>query len=188
MSKKRNKYKKWRAEGSFPKIGDVYSKTAMRVDRSRTWNDRAEEIATQMFDVYAVYIFKWIAFTCLYDSLSGEKHKPRMENFVLRCCENDTENVFYEAVKNNSQLLVDFVRKTSPAKNKEKQSEKLRKHINSRNTEEALLAVFSHLYLCRNEIMHGQKPWGTSERQPAIRDAYKILDMLLPLFHRTMKD
>ena len=182
MNKKRNKTRRWRVEGSSPKVGDVYSKEAMRADRSRTWSSRAEKIAEEMFDVYAVFIFKWIAFSCLYDSLSDEKHKEKVERFVFWCWDNDTENLLAEAMQNNIEIFASLIKKMSSEKNKEKRAQKIRKQIKNGKTKEALLAVISQLYLLRNEIIHGQETWDTGRRKPAIRNASKTLDILLPIF------
>ena len=167
-------------------IGDTKPDSRPRLHNSRSWMVRADTIKDEMFDVYAVFIFRWIAFSCLYESHSDAKHKNKISSFLDRVLKNDTDNIIGKAVKANTDLLTHFFRRTEHPKNLEKRTRNFQKQITNGNSKAVLTDIMTAMYILRNDIMHGTMAWNNADRKPALREAIKILDVFVPLFDKTM--
>ncbi|MGC6248228.1 hypothetical protein ACNO7P_07275 [Bisgaard Taxon 45] len=175
----------------------------LRIHRSLSWLKKSE----QDKDLDSRFISLWIAFNAAYAKELGDiRDKATFNEFLLRICAFDNEKQIYNLVwKTFSQsirLLLDnkfvfqpFWKFHNGQITKEiwlsqfnAQHQIALTAIRNKNTRKLLIIVFEHLYILRNQIIHGGATYNSIANRTQLKEACEILFTLIPLIISIMMD
>lgn len=178
--------------------GDFSTNLSLRVHRSLSWLDKAE----QCDDDDAKFTFLWIAFNAAYaqeyDQRQPYGERSRYEDFLTKLIELDGEEVLSRIVWDNYSGIIRCILDNEfilPAF-WDYQAGRIKEHewLNARtkaksianqslgqgNTSLVLAVLFTRLYTLRNQIIHGGATYNSSANRKQLRDCTKILEKLVP--------
>ena len=179
--------------------------SALRIHRSLSWLDRAE----QCDDLDGRFIFLWIAFNAAYANELGEitvSESELFDNFLARLIDLDNNNRLYSIVwqryPNAIRVLLDNKFIFQPFWNYHngypgyenweqmfKQSKAaVHRALADNDTATVLSIVFKRLYTLRNQIVHGGSTYNSQANRDQMRDAVSILGDFVPAIIEIMLD
>lgn len=179
--------------------------SALRIHRSLSWLDRAE----QCDDLDGRFIFLWIAFNAAYANELGEitvSESELFDNFLARLIDLDNNNRLYSIVwqqyPNAIRVLLDNKFIFQPFWNYHngypgyedweqmfKQSKAaVHRALADNATATVLSIVFKRLYTLRNQIVHGGSTYNSQANRDQMRDAVSILGDFVPAIIEIMLD
>ena len=173
-----------------------------RMRRALSWLGRAEQ-EQERDDPDAAFIFYWIAFNAIY-----AEHQPGVyegeqgvfEDYLTKIASLDATGVVYNAIwmkfngpvkalLNNQYVFKPF---WSAAPNwRQRFSESklaIERELLGRNTRAILVRTFDHLYVLRNQLLHGGATWRGSVNRDQVVDGASIMAFLVPHFINLMLD
>lgn len=62
----------------------------------------------------------------------------------------------------------------------EKSKSKINKFLKDKNTAEILSNLFSRIYICRNQLIHGSATFNSSVNREQVNDCKRILEEIIP--------
>lgn len=179
--------------------------SALRIHRSLSWLDRAE----QCDDLDGRFIFLWIAFNAAYANELGEitvSESELFDNFLARLIDLDNNNRLYSIVwqqyPSAIRVLLDNKFIFQPFWNYHngypgyedweqmfKQSKAaVHRALADNDTATVLSIVFKRLYTLRNQIVHGGSTYNSQANRDQMRDAVSILGDFVPAIIEIMLD
>lgn len=179
---------------------------ALRVHRALSWLDCSERTE----DIDGKFIFLWIAFNAAYSAeLQGDEkeYESRRFNRFLRKVVNKDDKarmatILWKRYPGAVRLLLDnpyafqpfwdyhngrvsaddwktqFKRKKSAAN----------RALASQKTFRVLQLLFHHLYVIRNQLIHGGATWAGQVNRSQLRDGSALLGDIVPLIIEVMMD
>lgn len=179
---------------------------ALRVHRSLSWLDRAE----QADDVDGRFIFLWIAFNAAYateiDESSRLSEQETFKAFLSKLSELDKQgrisDLVWKEFSGSIRILLDnpfvfhsfweFQRgKISEAdwQNRFASGKRQAQLALASNDSAAVLGVvFNRIYVLRNQLMHGGATWNSQVNRDQLRDCVNLLGKLVPVVIEIMLD
>ena len=179
----------------------------LRIHRAISWLGRAEKEAD---DQDGCFIFLWIAFNAAYAQERTERadtsERAAFEAFFTKMIALDTDQRIYKAIWSQFtgpiRLLLDnryvyqpfwaFQNQVSGHDDWEDRfvasKKRLQKALGERDTASILGALFSRLYVLRNQLIHGGATWNSSVNRAQVRDGAAIMACLLPILIDLMMD
>jgi len=178
----------------------------LRVHRALSWLNRAERSE----DLDSRFIFLWIGFNAAYatelvvDHRISERHSFKL--FIQKLVELDTSKHLHTLVwqhfagpirvlLDNPYVSAAFWEMQSglcdeAGFKQQFEADKLaaRKALANNDTAGVLVKVLENIYMLRNQIFLGGAPWNGGENREQLRDATKILEVLVPQVITTMMD
>lgn len=151
------------------------------------------------------FIFFWISFNALYgrDPQEKEQEHDQIKKYFYNLQKSDNKahnSRIYKVIENTPAVrkllenrFIDFYFWEYYHKNPLKRDEKknwdktrITKGFNNAKKEpnifRMLSIIFDHLYVLRNQIMHGGSAWKVDLNRAQLRDATEIMHKLLPVF------
>lgn len=183
---------------------------ALRVHRSISWLQRAEQLAAQS-DRDGEFIFLWIAFNAAYATEIDEQHRlseqATFRAFLQKLADLDAgrgrlDELVWTAFPGSIRVLLDnpyvfqefwnFQNGSLPEaewKRRFDEAKKVAKRaLRDRDTVTVLSVVLSRIYTLRNQLMHGGATWNSSVNRDQIRDCTAFMGRLVPLVIEIMLD
>lgn len=179
----------------------------LRVHRSLSWLDRAEQ-ATD--DLDAAFIFYWIAFNAAYakslDDAMEVGERNSFEQYFKKMLTLDKSKRIYRSIWSEFHGPIDLLLKNKFVygpfwkyqNGQVKESDwklwfKTNQHqvknaFEARNSATILTILFPRIYVLRNQILHGGATWNSQVNRQQVEDCKKILARLVPLFIDLMMD
>ena len=179
----------------------------LRIHRAISWLGRAE---MEEGDLDGRFIFLWIAFNAAYAQERMERvdvsERAAFEAFFAKMIALDTEHRIYKAIWSQFagpiRMLLDnrFVYQPFWAFQNQvlgyddwedrfaTSKKRIQKALGERDTAPILGALFSRLYVLRNQLIHGGATWNSSINRAQVRDGVAIMAYLLPILIDLMMD
>ncbi|AKD38887.1 hypothetical protein I926_07855 [Pasteurella multocida subsp. multocida OH4807] len=178
----------------------------LRIHRAISWLKKAQASED---DNDTKFISLWIAFNAAYaKEFIGERaiDKATFQLFIKTVCELDStqslQKAIWEKLTHSVTKLVQnrytyqpFWKFHNGEINKEKWLQQFnRQHqialsaIKNKNTRKLLIIVFEHLYILRNQIIHGGATYNSIANRTQLKEACEILFMLIPIIISIMMD
>ncbi|HDR1013416.1 HEPN domain-containing protein [Pasteurella multocida] len=178
----------------------------LRIHRAMSWLKRAQ-LAEEDHDTK--FISLWIAFNAAYaKELMGERaiDKATFQAFIKTICELDSaqslQKAIWEKLPQSVTKLVQnrytyqpFWKFHNGQISKEiwlsqfnTQHQIALTAIRNKNTSKLLIIVFEHLYILRNQIIHGGATYNSIANRTQLKEACEILFTLIPLIISIMMD
>ncbi|MDP8050994.1 HEPN domain-containing protein [Pasteurella atlantica] len=169
----------------------------LRIHRSLSWLKKAENSE----DLDTKFITLWIAFNSAYAREIedfGIKDRISFNEFLLRICSCDNDNVIYNLVwkeftqsirlwldnKFVFQPFWDFhngkMTENEYIKAETKERERFFSALENQKTSVILDIMFSRLYTLRNQIIHGGATFNSSVNREQLKEGCAILSLLIP--------
>ncbi|QBG35091.1 HEPN domain-containing protein [Litorilituus sediminis] len=180
---------------------------ALRVHRSLSWLDRAEQAEG---DLDAQFIFLWIAFNAAYANEIDDHHRfteqETFRNFIDRLCQLDEEKLLSDLVwkeftgsirvlLSNQYVFQPFWDFHNGKKSEQEWQSDFKtanafahKALGHKNTSAVLSVIFSRLYTLRNQTMHGGATWNSAVNRDQMRDAVAFMSKFVPSIVTIMMD
>lgn len=180
-------------------------KLSLRVHRALSWLQRAERCK----DDDGRFMFLWISFNAAYANLfvdKGPTETQRFIDFLNHLVDLDADQCLAKLVwqqypgairvlldnqyvyqpfwdhLNRPQASIDWQSRFVRAK------QFAHKALAEMNTGKVLGIVCGRLYTLRNQLMHGGATWGSSINRNQLRDANRIMIVIVPLIIEIMMD
>ena len=179
---------------------------SIRLHRALSWLERAE---LETNDADAGFIFYWISFNADYsiDQSSDERlsEGQRFRDYFTLLIACDADNQIYSlvwqrftqeirSILNNEFIFANFWledKTITPISWRDKFEESklvVQKALTAKNTIVILQILFSRLYVLRNQLIHGNATWGGRVNRQQVKDSYRLISNLQPLFLSIMMD
>ena len=174
----------------------------LRMRRALSWLARAEQ-EQERDDPDAAFIFYWIAFNAIY-----AEHQPGVydgeqgvfEDYLTKIVPLDATGVVYNAIwmkfngpvkalLNNQYVFKPFWSAAPEWRRRFSESKSaIERELLSRNTRAILVRTFDHLYVLRNQLLHGGATWRGSVNRDQVVDGAAVMAFLVPHFINLMLD
>tara|TARA_B100000575_G_scaffold290273_1_gene293629 strand:+ start:221 stop:907 length:687 start_codon:yes stop_codon:yes gene_type:complete len=179
---------------------------SIRIHRALSWLERAEK---ETGDADAAFIFYWISFNANYsiDRASSNRlsEGQQFRDFFNLVTKLDKSNRLYAIVwerftqeirglLNNEYIYANFWQIASSddanswREGFERTKDTVNKALVAKNTVVILQILFSRLYTLRNQLVHGNSTWNGAINRQQVRDGFKIISNLQPLFLSIMME
>lgn len=178
----------------------------MRVHRSLSWLDRAE----QCEDDDGRFVFLWIAFNAAYANDLGDGNrlheKQAFSQFLDKLVELDSADILYNLIwrefpgsirvlLNNYYVFEPFwefhrgkVGEQEWQTQFERANKAAFKALAEHRTTATLSIVLARMYTLRNQLIHGGSTWGSRINRDQLRDCVDFLSKLVPQVIQLMMD
>jgi hypothetical protein len=178
----------------------------LRIHRALSWLDKSE----QSEDLDSQFIFLWIAFNAAYATELVESHRlserSSFNHFIHKLVELDHAKHLHALVwqhftgpirvlLDNPYVSAAFwemqagqLPEAEFAERFEADKAQARQALANNNTAGVLAKVLESIYMLRNQIFHGGATWNGAVNREQLRDATKIMQVLVPQVITVMMD
>lgn len=178
----------------------------LRIHRAISWLKKAQASED---DNDMKFISLWIAFNAAYaKEFIGERaiDKATFQLFIRTVCELDSAQSLQKAIweklpesviklVHNRYTYQPFWKFHNGEINKERWLQQFNdqlqitlRAIQNQNTRKLLIIVFEHLYILKNQIIHGGATYNSIANRTQLKEACEILFMLIPIIISIMMD
>jgi hypothetical protein len=179
---------------------------SLRVHRSLSWLDRAE----QCEDLDGKFVFLWISFNAAYANEIVENYrlseKKSFKNFIEKIVRLDTSQTLHNIIWNNYsgsirvllanpyvsaafwEMQIGNLDKDGFESQFKIDKERAFRALIRNDTVSVIICVLESIYMLRNQIFHGGATWNSSINRDQIRDASRIMQVIVPLVLTIMMD
>ncbi|WP_293730079.1 HEPN domain-containing protein [uncultured Actinobacillus sp.] len=169
----------------------------LKIYRAISWLTQANRLD----DLDHKFITLWISFNAAYAKdlqITRTGDKSTFLQFLKKICSNDNENLFHELIwEKHSQNIIDLlenkftfqpfwdyhnamITKEEWLTEFTKEQNRVIKAITSKRTISILIAIFTHLYTIRNQVLHGGSTFNSGVNRKQIKDGCDLLSNFIP--------
>ena len=170
----------------------------LRIHRGLSWLKKAQQL-DQELDLQ--FIALWVSFNAIYaQDLLISQDKQSLRQFLHLICQKDQEdkiyNILWEKYSQPIRVLLDnqYIYQGFWDYQNEKisleacktglvaEKQKVLNALGHKDSVDILMVLFNRLYTLRNQIVHGGATYNSSVNRSQLKDACRILEVLLPVF------
>ncbi|RLL37294.1 hypothetical protein D9K79_08750 [Acinetobacter cumulans] len=170
----------------------------LRIHRGLSWLKKAQQL-DQELDLQ--FIALWVSFNAIYaQDLLISQDKQSLRQFLHLICQKDQEdkiyNILWEKYSQPIRVLLDnqYIYQGFWDYQNEKisleacktgltaEKQKVLHALGHKDSVDILMVLFNRLYTLRNQIVHGGATYNSSVNRSQLKDACRILEVLLPVF------
>lgn len=169
----------------------------LKIYRAISWLKQANELEA----LDHKFITLWISFNAAYAKdlqITRTGDKSTFLKFLKKICSNDDKTLFYELIwEKHSQNIIDLlenkftfqpfwdyhngmITKEEWLSEFKKEQNRVIDAITSKRTSSILIAIFTHLYTIRNQVLHGGSTFNSGVNRKQIQDGCDLLSNFIP--------
>lgn len=175
----------------------------LKIYRAISWLKQAE----QLEPLDHKFITLWISFNAAYAKdlqITRPGDKATFLQFLKKICKNDTDKLFHHLIwEKHSQNIVNLlenkftfqpfwdyhnamITEDEWLNEFNKEQNRVIQAIGEKRTSSILVAVFTHLYTLRNQVLHGGSTFNSSANRKQLQDGCDLLSSFIPAIFKIM--